>query len=107
MIVLNAHVAFAGQRLKGHVNLGHTSSDVLTMLYRGAIGFALLCEFNKLPRRFIEANHRMVLIIGPLINTEHLFHAADKLRTPAFRNHPLLYPPGLDFVFFSTVATLV
>src|SRR5690242_1474446 len=49
----------------------------------------------------------MLRVIRSLIHTQDLLHAVDKLRTLLRGDDPLFDTPGLDFIFFSTVATLV
>src|SRR5215211_4368944 len=107
MILLYADITPACQRLKSHVNLCHASSYILSVYNQSPVALPLLFDLYQLSGRFIQADYRLVLVVRPLINTQHLFHAVPKLRTLSGRDDPLFYPPGLDLTFFKTVPTLV
>ena len=54
---------------------------------------------------FIKADRRALGVIGLLIQVQHIFHTGDKVGT-YLRDAPLLFLPGLEFVFLSVRRTL-
>ena len=55
--------------------------------------------------RFVKANDRIIGVIRPLVNVQHVFPFAHVLRR-GLADTPRLDAPGLDFVFFSVVPTV-
>ncbi len=53
----------------------------------------------------IHADHGVLLIVGPFVNIQHLFHVRNELGVAFWRYHPALYFPRLKFVFFKTFPT--
>ena len=56
--------------------------------------------------RLIHAHQNFVLIIRPLVDFQHVFHRAHKLRALTGRDAPTLLQPRLEFAFLSTWRTV-
>src|SRR5579872_2993203 len=61
---------------------------------------------EQLFAHFIHADLRILRVVSPDIDGQHIFHASDKLRIGFRSDTPLLFEPGLEFVFFSTCRTV-
>jgi len=82
---------------------------IFTVLFGYGSRFARqgIANFRKqLLADFIETNLRKSCIIGPLIHAEHVFHRRDKGGIRLRWNAPLLFEPGLEFVFLSVIRTV-
>ena len=55
--------------------------------------------FHLLFAGLVQADQNFVVPILALIDFQHVFHRADKLRTASRRDAPALFQPGLEFVF--------
>src|SRR5215471_12035542 len=63
------------------------------------------CLRNQLLARFIEVDFRARGIIRLLVEVKHVLHGGDKLSAHVWQA-PLLFLPGLEFVFLSTCRTV-
>src|SRR3712207_326292 len=54
----------------------------------------------------IEADHRLLRIVGLLVEVQDLFHAPHESSVVLGRDHPLLDQVRLEFVFLSVLRTV-
>ncbi len=105
-------IAFAPQGFTGDEQIA------LPFLFIGIIFSAVLPRFGRFGRvlllhqnfpHFIQAHHRLLLVIRAAVDIQHIFHAPHKIAAGA-RKTPLTLQPGTQFVFFSakrTVSSLI
>ena len=108
MLVADAHAACSGERFLPEQQAGTAVLLVLVVLPNGLFGLRGQVRAGRtVPflARLVKANDRIVRIIRPLINGQHVFHFAHVLRR-GLANAPRLDAPGLDFVFFSVTRTV-
>ena len=54
----------------------------------------------------IHADLRKARVVGTGVDTQHILHLVDKQSVLLGGNAPLLFEPGLQFVFFSVRRTV-
>ena len=72
----------------------------------GLRGHRFADVIQQLGRDLIHIDNPDVVTVGPGVNLQHIFHRRDKLRVCLGWDTPLLYPPRLEFVFFSVWCTV-
>src|SRR4029077_19433869 len=61
---------------------------------------------DQLLAGLVQADQRPLLVVGPVVDLQHVLHRTDKLGVGLGRDAPLLLQPRLEFVFFSTRRTV-
>ena len=95
------------QRGKQHEQTAHSIALVFVVVGRhraGRCGTRHSRLLDLLFARLIHAHQNFVLIIRPLVDFQHVFHRAHKLRALTGRDAPTLLQPRLEFVFFKHLA---
>ena len=107
MIIFDGHKTLTRQRFERHINLAYPMPNIFGVFNTSAINSPILNHLDELFGGFIHTNHRKLLIIRSFINSQYLFQMIDEISILLRRNDPPFNPPGLQFIFFSVVATLV
>src|SRR5262249_31729683 len=61
---------------------------------------------DQLLAGLVQADQRPLLVVGPVVGLQHVFHRTDELGVGLRRDAPLLPQPRLEFVFLSTCRTV-
>src|SRR5690606_24671144 len=108
LVLVHLHHAVAPQGLIGHEYVDHSVPDVFII----GSGRPSGGHRDTGPRigdrllwRFVHADRRMLPVIGSLVDIQHLFHGRDQPAVGLWGDHPPLYFPGLEFVFFRMFPT--
>src|SRR5499427_10298551 len=95
-------------RFTEHKEVARPVALVFIVIARWRAGFGgqrHTCLRNQLLAGFIKVDLRARGIIGLLVEVEHVLHGGDKLGAHVWQA-PLLFLPGLKFVFLSTCRTV-
>ena len=102
------HVSESSHRLAGHEQVASAVSLVLVVisLYPARLGpDSRPLIGHQLLGCLIEADHRMIGVVGLVVQVKHILHPGHEL--PAYlRDAPFLLLPRLEFVFFSVWRTV-
>ena len=60
--------------------------------------------FRLLLAAFVKADEGLLWVMWSMVHLKHIFHVTDKPGTFLFRNAPLLFQPGLKFIFLAWFA---
>ena len=107
--IRHRHVPLTGPRLKDQEEIGHAVANILTVLVSHRPGSrrdrrADLAD--PLLAGLLQAHHRTLGVLRPLVHCQHLLPLPDKLRVGLGRKAPRLAPPRFEFVFFSVRRTV-
>ena len=61
---------------------------------------------EQLAGTLIEAHHGALLVVGLLVEIQHLLHPPHEAGALLGRDHPALYEVGAQFVFLSVLRTV-
>ena len=96
-------VAPSFQRREHHEEVGHPVSFIFVVVSGRAArrhGDRRAGLGDQLFRCFVQADQRMVGIVRPLVDGQHIFHSRYERAVGFGRNDPALFAVGLDNVFF-------
>ena len=98
------HMAFSSQWLHFEKNLGNAVADVF-MVHSFRSSRRASHHFAHFPDElfasFIHTDHRIVVIVWPLVDSNNIFHMGYKRGAPLRRDFPVLAEMRLKFVFLS------
>src|SRR5512135_1191119 len=97
------------QRFADHEQVGRPVAGILVVepLRLARLGRDRLGHLaDQLLARLVEADQGALLVVGPVVDFQHVLHRADELGVGLRRDAPLLPQPGLDLVFFRASRTV-
>src|SRR5215218_4825503 len=103
------HTPPAREGLESHEEVGHAPPLVLVV---AALGTArsetqrLVDLGEELAGTFVEAHHGALLVVGLLVEVQHLLHPPHEPGALFGRDHPALDQVGTQFVFLSLFLTV-
>ena len=92
-----------------HEQTAHSIALVFVVVDRhraGRCGTRHSRLLDQLFARLIHAHQNLIPIIRPLVDLQHVFHRAHKVRALTGRDAPTLLQPRFEFVFFNTLRTV-
>lgn len=107
--LLDLNVPAASERLTGQKQLANCLAMLFAVLFGYRSQFACQPIANvgeQLAADLIEAHVWKPCLLGPLLHAQHVFHRGEKGSIGPGCDTPLLFEPGLEFVFLSAVGTV-
>src|SRR5258706_6036136 len=101
-------VALASKRLTGNEHVAGSFLLIGVVLAPGLTWLHVLWRmlvFHQILAHLIHTEQRAARVVGTTIDIQHIFHAPDKLGG-GLGKAPLLFQPGLEFIFFSAWRTV-
>src|SRR4051794_21316995 len=99
----------AQERFGDHEEVGRAVAGVLVVVPLGLarLGRDRLDHLaDELLARLVEADQRPLLVVGPVVDVEHILHVADELGVGLRRDAPLFLEVRLQLVFFRASRTV-
>ncbi len=105
----HSDVGATREGLQHHEDVGDPVADVFMVIpcrtprrhRQGPLRFA-----DQLLACLVQTNQRVLRVVRPLIDIQHVLHRADELGTGFARQAPHLPPPRLQLVFFNVLRTV-
>ena len=105
----DTHRALPRQRLDRHEHV-HCATPLVRAVVLGhltRLGRQRLTHLgDQLLAAFIQAHQRLLRIVGPMVDVQHVFHGSHELGRWLFRQAPTFLQPRLKFVFLSVRRTV-